>query len=32
MGVGCERNGVEVQGGSWKASNCNSKEKKDKDG
>ncbi len=32
MGVGWERNGVEVQGDSWKASNCNSKEKKDKDG
>jgi hypothetical protein len=28
MGVGCERNGVKVQGGSWKALNCNSEEKK----
>ncbi len=32
MGVGCEKNEAKVQGGSWKASNCNSKEKKDKDG
>jgi len=32
MGVGCEKNGVKVQGGSWKASNCNSKEKRIKMG